>query len=55
MIPDTYCSPIGDGYKCPDGMTCMSISITKPDRGFNGFDEICMSKPSLISFEISLL
>lgn len=40
MIPDTYCSQIGQGYQCPVGMQCMHINLNRQDRGFNGFDEI---------------
>lgn len=42
MIPDTYCSQWGPdyGYQCPTGMKCVRINFPKPERGFNGFDEI---------------
>ncbi len=39
-IPDTYCNPEKQsGYICPKGMVCMALSLSRKERGFNGFDE----------------
>ncbi|XP_074643734.1 sodium leak channel NALCN-like [Tubulanus polymorphus] len=43
-IPDTYCSQNSyEGYQCPPNMECMSLELSKYDRGFNGFDELATS------------
>lgn len=39
-IPDTYCNPDMDsGLRCPPGMICADLSLSRKERGFNGFDE----------------
>lgn len=43
-IPDTFCSVDPDsGYQCPEGLTCMKLSMTRYVLGFNGFDEFYTS------------
>ena len=42
-IPDTYCNPDKEtGYKCPQGMVCKALELSRKERGFNGFDEFGM-------------
>ena len=38
-IPDTYCSPEMERERCPRGMVCMALKLSRRERGFNGFDE----------------
>jgi len=42
-IPDTYCSRDNSGYSCPRGMKCVSLDLTRSERGFSGFDEFATS------------
>jgi hypothetical protein len=43
MIPDTYCSPTKDGFRCPENFICKKIEIPRNLRGYNGFDELATS------------
>lgn len=35
-IPDTMCSPDGQGYECPPTMECMKLSLRANQIGFYG-------------------
>ncbi|KAG8586440.1 hypothetical protein GDO81_005373 [Engystomops pustulosus] len=42
-IPDTHCSPNGEGYQCPQGFKCMDLKdlgLTRQELGYSGFNEI---------------
>uniref|UniRef100_A0A4W3GNM6 Sodium leak channel NALCN n=1 Tax=Callorhinchus milii TaxID=7868 RepID=A0A4W3GNM6_CALMI len=42
-IPDTHCSPDGEGYQCPRGFKCMDLEdlgLTRQELGYSGFNEI---------------
>ncbi|XP_032878993.1 sodium leak channel non-selective protein isoform X2 [Amblyraja radiata] len=42
-IPDTHCSPDGEGYQCPLGFKCMDLEelgLTRQELGYSGFNEL---------------
>nr|DBA33104.1 TPA: hypothetical protein GDO54_000834 [Pyxicephalus adspersus] len=42
-IPDTHCSPDGEGYQCPRGFKCMdleNLGLSRQELGYSGFNEI---------------
>ncbi|XP_041355861.1 sodium leak channel non-selective protein-like [Gigantopelta aegis] len=43
-VPDTHCSPVeGVGYRCPPGLVCEKLRLSKQEMGFNGFDMFATS------------
>lgn len=44
-IPDTHCSPDGEGYQCPYGFKCMDLKelgLSRQELGYSGFNELGM-------------
>jgi len=44
-IPDTHCSPDGEGYQCPRGFKCMDLEemgLSRQELGYSGFNELGM-------------
>uniref|UniRef100_M4AG55 Sodium leak channel NALCN n=1 Tax=Xiphophorus maculatus TaxID=8083 RepID=M4AG55_XIPMA len=42
-IPDTHCSPDGEGYQCPLGFKCVDLEdygLTRQELGYSGFNEL---------------
>uniref|UniRef100_A0A674A2D9 Sodium leak channel NALCN n=1 Tax=Salmo trutta TaxID=8032 RepID=A0A674A2D9_SALTR len=42
-IPDTHCSPDGEGYLCPLGFKCMDLEelgLSRQELGYSGFNEL---------------
>lgn len=43
-IPDTHCSPNGEGYQCPAGFKCMDLmedlGLSRQELGYSGFNEL---------------
>uniref|UniRef100_A0A1A8FDB8 Sodium leak channel NALCN n=2 Tax=Nothobranchius korthausae TaxID=1143690 RepID=A0A1A8FDB8_9TELE len=42
-IPDTHCSPHGEGYQCPDGFKCVDLEdygLSRQELGYSGFNEL---------------
>lgn len=42
-IPDTHCSPDGEGYQCPMGFKCMDLKdlgLSRQELGYSGFNEL---------------
>uniref|UniRef100_A0A3P9MAC3 Sodium leak channel NALCN n=1 Tax=Oryzias latipes TaxID=8090 RepID=A0A3P9MAC3_ORYLA len=42
-IPDTHCSPDGEGYQCPHGFKCMDLEelgLSRQELGYSGFNEL---------------
>uniref|UniRef100_A0A668AKG1 Sodium leak channel NALCN n=1 Tax=Myripristis murdjan TaxID=586833 RepID=A0A668AKG1_9TELE len=43
-IPDTHCSPDGEGYQCPLGFKCMDLQedlgLSRQELGYSGFNEL---------------
>ncbi|RXM31239.1 hypothetical protein EOD39_7203 [Acipenser ruthenus] len=42
-IPDTHCSPDGEGYQCPMGFKCVDLEdlgLSRQELGYSGFNEI---------------
>ncbi|TSU62977.1 Sodium leak channel non-selective protein [Bagarius yarrelli] len=43
-IPDTHCSPDGEGYQCPMGFKCMDLmeelGLSRQELGYSGFNEL---------------
>ncbi|KAM9343379.1 sodium leak channel NALCN isoform 3-T3 [Pholidichthys leucotaenia] len=43
-IPDTHCSPHGEGYQCPYGFKCMDLDkelgLSREELGYSGFNEL---------------
>lgn len=42
-IPDTHCSPDGEGYQCPYGFKCMDLEelgLSRQELGYSGFNEL---------------
>lgn len=42
-IPDTHCSPNGEGYQCPDGFKCVDLEelgLSRQELGYSGFNEL---------------
>ncbi|XP_060785507.1 sodium leak channel non-selective protein isoform X3 [Neoarius graeffei] len=42
-IPDTHCSPDGEGYQCPMGFNCMDLEdlgLSRQELGYSGFNEL---------------
>ncbi|XP_057708346.1 sodium leak channel non-selective protein isoform X2 [Corythoichthys intestinalis] len=42
-IPDTHCSPDGEGYQCPLGFKCMDLEelgLSRQELGYSGFNEL---------------
>ncbi|TNN37310.1 Sodium leak channel non-selective protein [Liparis tanakae] len=42
-IPDTHCSPDGEGYQCPRGFKCMDLEelgLSRQELGYSGFNEL---------------
>lgn len=42
-IPDTHCSPNGEGYQCPAGFECMDLEelgLSRQELGYSGFNEL---------------
>lgn len=43
-IPDTHCSPDGEGYQCPAGFKCMDLvedlGLSRQELGYSGFNEL---------------
>uniref|UniRef100_A0AAX7UQZ5 Sodium leak channel NALCN n=1 Tax=Astatotilapia calliptera TaxID=8154 RepID=A0AAX7UQZ5_ASTCA len=42
-IPDTHCSPDGEGYQCPYGFKCMDLKelgLSRQELGYSGFNEL---------------
>uniref|UniRef100_A0A673CSB3 Sodium leak channel NALCN n=1 Tax=Sphaeramia orbicularis TaxID=375764 RepID=A0A673CSB3_9TELE len=42
-IPDTHCSPDGEGYQCPTGFKCMDLEelgLSRQELGYSGFNEL---------------
>lgn len=47
-IPDTHCSPDGEGYQCPYGFKCVDLEdlgLSRQELGYSGFNELgkCIS------------
>lgn len=45
-IPDTHCSPDGEGYQCPHGFKCVDLEklgLSRQELGYSGFNELGMS------------
>ncbi|RXM37240.1 Sodium leak channel non-selective protein [Acipenser ruthenus] len=44
-IPDTHCSPDGEGYQCPMGFKCVDLEdlgLSRQELGCSGFNEIAV-------------
>ncbi|XP_048095984.1 sodium leak channel non-selective protein [Alosa alosa] len=42
-IPDTHCSPDGEGYQCPVGFKCVDLEdlgLSRQELGYSGFNEL---------------
>uniref|UniRef100_A0A8C1B6L2 Sodium leak channel NALCN n=1 Tax=Cyprinus carpio carpio TaxID=630221 RepID=A0A8C1B6L2_CYPCA len=42
-IPDTHCSPNGEGYQCPAGFKCVDLEdlgLSRQELGYSGFNEL---------------
>uniref|UniRef100_A0A8C5EJL8 Sodium leak channel NALCN n=1 Tax=Gouania willdenowi TaxID=441366 RepID=A0A8C5EJL8_GOUWI len=42
-IPDTHCSPDGEGYPCPYGFKCVDLEeygLSRQELGYSGFNEL---------------
>ncbi|KAM4731608.1 sodium leak channel NALCN isoform 3-T4 [Anableps anableps] len=42
-IPDTHCSPDGEGYQCPLGFKCVNLEdygLSRQELGYSGFNEL---------------
>lgn len=42
-IPDTHCSPDGEGYQCPQGFKCEDLEklgLSRQELGYSGFNEL---------------
>ena len=42
-IPDTHCSPDGEGYQCPLAFKCMDLEelgLSRQELGYSGFNEL---------------
>lgn len=42
-IPDTHCSPDGEGYQCPQGFKCADLEklgLSRQELGYSGFNEL---------------
>ncbi|XP_034142647.1 sodium leak channel non-selective protein isoform X4 [Esox lucius] len=42
-IPDTHCSPAGEGYLCPVGFKCVDLEelgLSRQELGYSGFNEL---------------
>lgn len=42
-IPDTHCSPDGEGYQCPYGFNCVDLEdlgLSRQELGYSGFNEL---------------
>ncbi|XP_010783172.1 sodium leak channel non-selective protein-like [Notothenia coriiceps] len=42
-IPDTHCSPDGEGYQCPHGFECKDLEklgLSRQELGYSGFNEL---------------
>uniref|UniRef100_H3C5C9 Ion transport domain-containing protein n=1 Tax=Tetraodon nigroviridis TaxID=99883 RepID=H3C5C9_TETNG len=42
-IPDTHCSPDGEGYQCPSGFKCVDLGhlgLSRQELGYSGFNEL---------------
>uniref|UniRef100_A0A665VJE5 Sodium leak channel NALCN n=1 Tax=Echeneis naucrates TaxID=173247 RepID=A0A665VJE5_ECHNA len=42
-IPDTHCSPHGEGYQCPYGFKCVDLEelgLSRQELGYSGFNEL---------------
>ncbi|XP_033842878.1 sodium leak channel non-selective protein isoform X1 [Periophthalmus magnuspinnatus] len=42
-IPDTHCSPDGEGYQCPYGFKCADLEeygLSRQELGYSGFNEL---------------
>ena len=42
-IPDTHCSPDGEGYQCPHGFKCVDLEdlgLSRQELGYSGFNEL---------------
>lgn len=42
-IPDTHCSPDGEGYQCPLGFKCEDLEdlgLSRQELGYSGFNEL---------------
>uniref|UniRef100_A0A8C6SMY9 Ion transport domain-containing protein n=1 Tax=Neogobius melanostomus TaxID=47308 RepID=A0A8C6SMY9_9GOBI len=42
-IPDTHCSPDGEGYQCPYGFKCANLEdygLSRQELGYSGFNEL---------------
>lgn len=42
-IPDTHCSPDGEGYQCPYGFKCVDLEdlgLSRQELGYSGFNEL---------------
>ncbi|KAK2840049.1 hypothetical protein Q5P01_013789 [Channa striata] len=42
-IPDTHCSPDGEGYQCPHGFKCEDLEelgLSRQELGYSGFNEL---------------
>ncbi|XP_058249553.1 sodium leak channel non-selective protein isoform X1 [Hemibagrus wyckioides] len=42
-IPDTHCSPDGEGYQCPMGFDCRNLEdlgLSRQELGYSGFNEL---------------
>uniref|UniRef100_A0A3Q2QJN4 Sodium leak channel NALCN n=1 Tax=Fundulus heteroclitus TaxID=8078 RepID=A0A3Q2QJN4_FUNHE len=42
-IPDTHCSPDGEGYQCPLGFICVDLEdygLSRQELGYSGFNEL---------------
>uniref|UniRef100_A0A8C4QUY6 Ion transport domain-containing protein n=1 Tax=Eptatretus burgeri TaxID=7764 RepID=A0A8C4QUY6_EPTBU len=45
-IPDTHCSPTGEGYECREGFKCVDLldmGLSRQELGYSGFNEIVTS------------
>ncbi|XP_037095542.1 sodium leak channel non-selective protein isoform X2 [Syngnathus acus] len=43
VIPDTHCSPHGEGYQCPFGFKCKDLEemgLSRQELGYSGFNEL---------------
>ncbi|XP_049584235.1 sodium leak channel NALCN isoform X2 [Syngnathus scovelli] len=43
VIPDTHCSPHGEGYQCPFGFMCKDLEemgLSRQELGYSGFNEL---------------
>ncbi|XP_072434162.1 sodium leak channel NALCN isoform X3 [Chiloscyllium punctatum] len=50
-IPDTHCSPDGEGYQCPLGFKCMDLEdlgLTRQELGYSGFNELEEEVPDVL-------